>query len=158
MVKTNSNERANAYQRAWYAKNREKMRAYHRARRASRRNYFRQYEASHRAEATERMREWRSKNPGRTRAVKLRINYGLTIQQFDEMLQRQGGLCAICQRAFASNLPPHVDHDHATDRVRSLLCGSCNRAIGLLGEDPSRALSARAYLLRHRRDVGEAVA
>lgn len=47
---------------------------------------------------------------------------------YDELLEAQGGVCAICGR------PPktrrlHLDHDHKTMRVRGLLCHRCNRAL-----------------------------
>lgn len=52
--------------------------------------------------------------------------YGITTRQYDRLLQLQQGRCAICRR------PPktrrlHTDHDHATKRVRGLLCMTCNR-------------------------------
>ena len=41
---------------------------------------------------------------------------------------------------------PHVDHDHETNQLRALLCGSCNRAIGLLQDSVLVVESALAYL------------
>jgi hypothetical protein len=70
-------------------------------------------------------RAWRVANPDKRRAYNLK-QFGLTVEQYDEMLRRQGGVCAVCGR------PPkvrrlNVDHDHATDRVRCLACHLCNR-------------------------------
>ena len=53
---------------------------------------------------------------------------GVTSADYDRMLAAQGGVCAIC------GSPPktrrlHVDHDHATGKVRGLLCHRCNRAL-----------------------------
>lgn len=75
--------------------------------------------------------------------------YGLTMADFEALLQKQGGVCAIC--GGAPNGPGkrfHVDHCHNSNKVRGLLCGRCNTAIGLLGDDPERAESAAAYLRR----------
>jgi hypothetical protein len=71
--------------------------------------------------------------------------YGITAEKYFEMLEAQGGFCAICLR------PPgkkrlHVDHCHISGRVRGLLCDDCNLGIGKLGDDPSRVMSAAAYL------------
>jgi hypothetical protein len=71
--------------------------------------------------------------------------YGLTVAEYDALLEAQGGGCAICGR------PPgrkrlHVDHDHETDAIRGLLCSPCNRAIGLLRDDPEVARRAAEYL------------
>lgn len=83
------------------------------------------------------------------RRKELRIRYGITPEDYDRMLAEQGGGCAICgvtepgetRRYFA------VDHEHSdTGPVRGLLCGPCNRAIGLLGDDPDRIEAAAAYL------------
>lgn len=71
-----------------------------------------------------------------------RHKYGVSQRQVDEMTARQNGRCGICRETLAL----HVDHDHETGVVRGLLCGNCNRAIGLLAHDPSRMRAAIAYL------------
>jgi hypothetical protein len=73
--------------------------------------------------------------------------YGLEPGAFERMLDDQHGKCLICSTYHGRLL--HVDHDHTTGRVRGLLCGSCNRAIGLLKDDKTRLLSAVAYLSRY---------
>lgn len=80
-------------------------------------------------------------------------NYGITHTQYDTMLAAQQGVCAACGLA-ETTLDPRtqevkylcVDHDHATGRVRGLLCGGCNAALGQLGEDPQRARALAAYI------------
>lgn len=64
------------------------------------------------------------------------------------MLADQGGLCAICRQPerTARNQVLAVDHDHSTGEVRGLLCSHCNRAVGLLADDPARLIRALAYL------------
>jgi len=83
--------------------------------------------------------------------------WGLTMDQWEALLESQGGGCAVCGvsgcasgRAFA------VDHDHQCclgarscgKCVRGLLCADCNRAIGLLKDDPVRIRSAAEYVER----------
>jgi Recombination endonuclease VII len=58
------------------------------------------------------------------------------------MLAAQSGLCAICREAPAE----HVDHDHATNRVRGLLCFNCNGALGQFRDRTDLMLRAVAYL------------
>jgi hypothetical protein len=65
------------------------------------------------------------------------------------MKDAQGGLCAICQREEAVVGRLVIDHDHATGRVRRLLCNRCNLALGLLDDDPTRLEAAAAYLWKY---------
>lgn len=80
------------------------------------------------------------------RERKLRNVYGLTPDQHQSMLDAQNGACAICKQAMDS---PHVDHCHATGKVRGLLCQKCNNGIGLLGDSVERVDAAAAYLRLH---------
>jgi hypothetical protein len=80
----------------------------------------------------------------------LRTEYGLTIEDYDALLEKQGGACAVCQAptgAQARRL--HIDHDHETGKVRGLLCGPCNSALGLLREDPHILARMTSYILEH---------
>jgi len=78
--------------------------------------------------------------------------YGISREQYDEMLKRQGGVCAICRQPESNRnrrgeiCELAVDHDHDTAQVRGLLCGDCNRGLGCFRESPSRILGALAYL------------
>src|SRR3546814_8498245 len=73
--------------------------------------------------------------------------YGITMSEFEAMLERQGRVCAICHgQPNGPGKRFHVDHCHNSSKVRGLLCGKCNTAIGLLNDDPQLAESAAAYL------------
>lgn len=71
--------------------------------------------------------------------------YGMTLEQYDEMLREQGGACLGCARQPEGNL--YVDHDHATGLVRGLLCRDCNSALGLVRDDPTVLVALAAYLV-----------
>ena len=115
----------------------------------------------------QRVQEWRKANPERylekNRAYKiknrerlrtsererhLRKTYGLTPEQYHAMNAAQSGLCAICRLPEAGGL--HIDHDHNSGSVRGLLCGRCNKAIGLFDDDPYRIQAAGVYLPKAR--------
>lgn len=68
--------------------------------------------------------------------------YGITAVAFNAMLADQGGACRIC-RSVEKLV---IDHDHATDKIRGLLCGGCNAGIGMLKEDPAILSAAIEYL------------
>lgn len=72
--------------------------------------------------------------------------YGLTRGEFEALKAAQAALCPICVTDLPSNERIHVDHCHATGRVRGLLCGPCNQAIGLFKEDASRMGRAIVYV------------
>lgn len=93
-----------------------------------------------------RQARWRKANPGKTRIYVRKYKYGITLEQFNEMLLAQNHACAICR---GTNVDWHVDHDHATGKVRALLCQSCNFAIGFLKDSARIALSAAEYLTKH---------
>jgi len=69
--------------------------------------------------------------------------YGINSAEYDLMLAEQGSLCAICEKVMES---PNIDHCHETGKVRGLLCGPCNRGIGLLQDEPKLLRSAALYL------------
>lgn len=95
---------------------------------------------------------WRENNPKHAARVdrwNLEIGTGLKQEEFDAMLQDQGGVCAICKGTHRENSKfkrLHVDHDHVDGGIRGLLCSSCNTAIGLMKEDIPRLKSAIDYL------------
>ena len=80
------------------------------------------------------------------RAGHLKRKFGISIDQFQEMLTNQGGGCAICEAPPPENGSLHVDHDHETGEVRGLLCFSCNGGIGQFQHDPLILRAAIRYL------------
>ncbi len=85
--------------------------------------------------------------PEKSRERYLQKAYGISTAEYDELLVRQGGVCAICGAASDSRgRRLVVDHDHATGRVRSLLCGDCNYALGCFKDDANLIRLAAEYL------------
>ena len=80
----------------------------------------------------------------------MKRNYGMTFAKYEQMLDDQKGVCAIC----SAEPPDHhkkrlnIDHCHTTGRVRGLLCDACNRALGLFKDSPDVLLKAISYLAR----------
>ena len=95
-------------------------------------------------------RQWVKDNPEKVQAKMwrhdLKRTYGITPEQWVEMLEQQNGTCAICDGLPGTGRKFHVDHCHATGKVRSLLCGRCNVALGMAGEDPGRLRKMADYL------------
>lgn len=74
----------------------------------------------------------------------LKREYGLTLEQYEKMLDGQNGKCAICLREPTKKI--HVDHCHASGAVRGLLCNGCNAGIGCFEEDVERMKLAIKYV------------
>jgi hypothetical protein len=92
-----------------------------------------------------------AKKRSRRREKAYRENYNISVEDHDQLLHEQGGLCAICKTdkpAGSGRL--NVDHDHATGAVRGLLCHSCNTALGGFGDDVERLQAAIDYLNQSR--------
>lgn len=90
--------------------------------------------------------ELRKHDPLKQRVGKLKSRYGITPEQYDEMLETQKRRCAICD---TGNVELVVDHDHETGSVRALLCRQCNVGIGNLRDDPVILLRGFEYLARY---------
>jgi len=104
-------------------------------------------------------REWRKKNPDyekeryrkskkQTRERHLVRKYGVTLDDYNKMLEVQGGKCAICGRTEDTqhNDVLHVDHCHKTGAVRGLLCRGCNHVLGHMKDDVENLRRAIDYL------------
>lgn len=112
------------------------------------------YRQENREKFRESQKKWQAKNPAKVkqyaktnyiRNIRVRQNYnlkklcGITIDQYDETFERQGGVCAICGQPETMKNQYGVrrlsaDHDHATGRFRGLLCNNCNRFVGFCDE------------------------
>ena len=76
--------------------------------------------------------------------------YGLTPEDYTAMVEAQQSRCAICRAMVSGNL--HVDHDHISGKVRGLLCGPCNRILGLAKDEAETLRAAIEYLERWPRN------
>ena len=84
----------------------------------------------------EKRRLWQRKNV-------FKKVYGISMEDYEVMFERQGGACAICKR---TGLTLCVDHCHLTGEVRGLLCSQCNSALGFCRDDPVLLRAAAEYL------------
>jgi len=81
-----------------------------------------------------------------TKARDRLATYGLTPAEYVDMVRRQDGRCAICDR---EGLELVIDHDHAEGGVRGLLCRRCNTTLGWLRDEPELADRMAEYLRHH---------
>ena len=101
--------------------------------------------------------EDRKKFPDKYRNMEYIKTFGITLVQYNEMLETQKGLCAVCGNPETvidnrTKTPRRlaVDHCHTTKKVRGLLCMACNQGIGNFRENPEFLISATQYVLKHK--------
>jgi len=96
---------------------------------------------------TEAGKKWRR---SQERKYTLRYDHSMTLEEYEAILQSQGGVCAIC------SAPPQddkkrrlvVDHDHITERNRGLLCIKCNNTLERMESIPDWHEKALSYLVK----------
>lgn len=97
-----------------------------------------------------RKKAWRQANLekfNRTqRNGRLVRQFGITLDEYEKMIEEQRGVCAICRTADPTGRALAVDHCHSTGRVRGLLCGTCNRGLGMFKDSPDLLENAKSYL------------
>jgi len=162
----NNKERASIRGKAYYQANKEKIKARERAKRLADPELYRK-------KNRERLKIWRASKEGKIAKAKsgrgtyqrhpeiqrrhwLKKKYGITIEQFDEILKSQNGVCAICKNGNdhltkwgTKTKRMTVDHNHKTGKVRGLLCHKCNAALGRFKEKTENFRAAILYLESH---------
>jgi hypothetical protein len=100
------------------------------------------------------LRDWRTKNPLKQREYDLRYNYNATSEQVAAILAWNGGPCFACGKLlfkFGTGVDEAcIDHDHDTEIVRGIICGACNRALGLVKDSIEHLKHLEAYLQGER--------
>ena len=81
----------------------------------------------------------------------LKSDFGISIYTYQDMLEKQGGVCAVCKGpeiVMRNGVPLMlaVDHDHVTGKVRGLLCSACNLGLGIFKDSTSTLKAAIEYL------------
>jgi len=131
-----------ARKKAYRRRNRDRLRAYARA-----------YRAAHRQRMREVWKRWYvSKRRERIEYAHLwnvQKRYGLSRDEYDTLVKRQNGLCAVCGKPPRSKFRLSVDHCHATGTVRGLLCSDCNLILGYAHDNPHVLRAAARYIEHH---------
>ena len=98
---------------------------------------IKQYNARNREHTLEYMKDYHTRN-----------KYGITLKQKCDMLASQNNKCALCGNIFSSNTLICIDHDHATGKLRALLCSACNTGLGCFKDSNILFHKAINYLKR----------
>ena len=93
-------------------------------------------------------KEARTRRLHRKKDKRLKLKYGISLEEKYQLYLAQDKKCKICnlEIPFSTMKGSHLDHNHSTQRIRGILCRSCNTAIGLLKDDYKIMFSAFMYL------------
>ena len=92
-------------------------------------------------------KQYRKDNPEKIKNNELQRRFGITLEDYNKMLEDQNGCCKICNVHHTEEKQAlSVDHCHTTQKIRGLLCNTCNRAIGLLKDNTETLQKAIEYL------------
>ena len=111
----------------------------------SRNNYVRDRETIRQRERERNRRDFAA-DPSYWKRLGLRRRYGLSPQEYEAGVAKQGGVCAICKRSPPPNKRLHVDHCHDTGKVRGFLCLKCNAGVGQFGDCAELLRRAASYV------------
>ena len=89
------------------------------------------------------------RDPLKMKDLRLKREFGISLNMFNEMLKKQEFSCGCCTIPLNGGRETHVDHCHATGKVRGLLCGPCNQALGLVKESVATLKNLIDYLEEH---------
>lgn len=141
---TANSERIKARNAAWYAANSERHKNLCSAYYAANSEKIRAVSKAYYDANPEKLKARRVAHRVASPVYNRRHKYGVSPDCFQLMLAVQKNACGICKEIFSKQ--PHVDHCHKTGEVRGLLCGSCNRALGLLKDSQDLLENAKEYL------------
>lgn len=149
------------YHRRWYRRNKERVLESKRKWRKANPDAERLSSARRRVRNPEKARatgrSWRIRNKEKdtaaSRAGYLRRKYGLSLESYTQLFLQQGGSCAICAEELIlfgrGRKSAHLDHSHASGKVRAFLCGACNKTLGLVKESKQVLSRMIDYLETH---------
>lgn len=102
------------------------------------------------------LKQWRKENRHKWKRTKRPYNmqqnplfktHGMTVEKYNQLLKKQGGVCAVCKEPESFRKQRlSTDHCHKSHRFRGLLCNACNRGLGLFRDNPEALRAAADYL------------
>lgn len=115
--------------------------------------YSKNYEQTHKKERNKQKRKRRKENYEYYKDKDLRRTHNISLKVYKKILDEQNNVCAICKlpesiinTVSGKKLDLAVDHNHKTGKIRGLLCGKCNKALGVFNDDASYLLKVIDYL------------
>ena len=126
------------YHKAWRLKNKARCT-----------EYGRRYRLNHPDRARLAQQKYHKTHPMKGREGYLIRAYGITLAEYQQRLEHQKGVCAMCNQPELIRQSFCVDHNHKTGKVRQLLCVRCNSVLGMIDDSIELLDAAKRYLEKH---------
>jgi hypothetical protein len=132
------------------AQRKARQKAYYEVTKERQKVWQKRYYAANKEKVAARNKAWNKANQRILWCCHIKRMFNLTPEQYDAMLIEQSGRCAMCDEPLLNgNNGSHIDHCHATGRVRGILHGNCNmKYVGTIECDPVKFDKALGYLAR----------
>jgi len=100
------------------------------------------------------VQNYKTRNPMYELGYRLKKKFDMSLDEYFDRLEKQGGKCAICRVRFsdAKRRRLCVDHDHSTGWIRGLLCFNCNTVLGKVQDDKDTLADMITYLENHDKE------
>lgn len=111
--------------------------------------YQKEYQKRNKEKIKEKKKSYHTQTKEYRRWYTIKMRYGITKEEYENMLLKQKGGCAICEKTKSGHNNTDkmvVDHCHKTKKVRGLLCNRCNTLLGLIDDNPMFMKNVFDYL------------
>lgn len=110
--------------------------------------HVKEYAKTYREKNKEKLNKKKRDNPDYHRNLNLKRNYNFSLDEYNDMLEKQNGRCLGCNSFYTESARErlHVDHCHLTGKIRGLLCHHCNTALGLVKDNIDTLSRLISYL------------
>ncbi|KKM02643.1 hypothetical protein LCGC14_1782310 [marine sediment metagenome] len=115
--------------------NKEASQKYYQKNKEERKDYSRKWRKEYNKKYPEKQKQssknYRKNNKEKIRDHLLKRRFGITLEEYNQILENQNYCCKICERHESKfKISLAVDHDHETGKIRGLLCSKCNTTLG----------------------------
>lgn len=142
-------EEIKAKAKAYRLEHKEELIAKRAANKDKRKAYMEENKERYKEYSKKYLEEHKEEIALKKRAVYYKKKFGITLEEFNKLVEEAGGKCSICEKFFDSTkreTSAVVDHCHKTGKIRGVLCNNCNAALGALGDSVERLQIVYDYL------------
>lgn len=107
---------------------------------------FREYYQKNKERRNQYVRGWSARNKEKIRDNRRKNIFKITPEEFNSRIEAQEGKCLICYSVFSTIKKPVIDHNHSNNKIRGILCNSCNYSLGIFQDSIPRLQRAILYL------------